>query len=32
MKVWPEGSPLIERAQAAWQAFKNKKTSGLEKE
>lgn len=32
LKVWPEGSPLIERARAAWQAYKNKTMSGLEKE
>lgn len=24
LKVWPEGSPLIEQARAAWQAHKNK--------
>ena len=32
LKVWPEASPLLEGARTAWQAFKNKSVSGLEKE
>lgn len=28
LKVWPEGSPLIEWARQGWQAFKSRKTEG----